>query len=96
MTTMMPTALHEHIAAGESQTLEFNASLDKVSSEFLVAFANARGSSVLAGVSQTGKPARTIERWLKQLKDRQHIEFRGAPKTGGYFLRTLGQINGGQ
>jgi len=27
---------------------------------------------------------RTIERWLKQLKDSQRIEFRGAPKTGGY------------
>lgn len=28
---------------------------------------------------------RTIERWLKQLKDQGQIEFRGAPKTGGYF-----------
>ena len=28
---------------------------------------------------------RTIERWLKQLKDRDLIEFRGATKTGGYF-----------
>ena len=36
-------------------------------------------------VAQTGKPQRTIERWLKQLKDRQQIEFRGAPKTGGYY-----------
>lgn len=36
-------------------------------------------------VAQTGKSQRTIERWLKQLKDRQQIEFRGAPKTGGYF-----------
>jgi ATP-dependent DNA helicase RecG len=29
--------------------------------------------------------AKNIERWLKQLKDSQHIEFRGAPKTGGYY-----------
>ncbi len=29
---------------------------------------------------------RTIERWLKQLKDQQQIEFRGAPKSGGYYL----------
>lgn len=36
-------------------------------------------------VIQAGKPQRTIERWLKQLKDSQHIEFRGAPKTGGYY-----------
>ena len=27
---------------------------------------------------------RTIERWLKQLKDEGKIEFKGAPKTGGY------------
>ena len=38
-------------------------------------------------VSQTGKPQRTIERWLKQLKDNQLIEFRGAPKTGGYYRK---------
>jgi ATP-dependent DNA helicase RecG len=43
-------------------------------------------------VAQTGKPQRTIERWLKQLKDRQQIEFRGAPKTGGYYCKnTLNQ-----
>ncbi|MDO9147066.1 MAG: putative DNA binding domain-containing protein [Hydrogenophaga sp.] len=40
-------------------------------------------------VSQTGKPRRTIERWLKQLKDSQRIEFRGAPKTGGYHPKDL-------
>ena len=51
------------------------------------------GLRVTELVSQRGKPARMIERWLKQLKDNQRIEFRGAPKTGGYFLRTLGQIN---
>ena len=36
-------------------------------------------------VAQTGKPQRTIERWLKQLKENGLIEFRGAPKTGGYY-----------
>jgi len=29
---------------------------------------------------------RTVERWLKQLKDKQQIEFRGAPKSGGYYF----------
>ena len=32
-----------------------------------------------------GVSKRTVERWLKQLKDENQIEFRGAPKTGGYF-----------
>jgi len=30
-------------------------------------------------------PQRTLERLLKQLRDENKIEFRGAPKTGGYF-----------
>ena len=48
------------------------------------------GLRVAELVSQTGKPVRTIQRWLKQLKDSLRIEFRGAPKTGGYFLHDLG------
>jgi len=28
---------------------------------------------------------KNVERWLKQLKTQQAIEFRGAPKTGGYY-----------
>jgi len=28
---------------------------------------------------------RTIERWIKQLKNENKIEFKGAPKTGGYW-----------
>lgn len=30
-------------------------------------------------------PLRTIERWLKQLKETDKIEFRGATRTGGYY-----------
>lgn len=30
---------------------------------------------------------KNIERWLKQLKDEDKIEFKGAPKTGGYFVK---------
>ena len=30
---------------------------------------------------------RTIERWLKTLREQGLIEFRGAPKTGGYFVK---------
>lgn len=29
-------------------------------------------------------PAKTLEKWLKRLKDRGDIEFKGSPKTGGY------------
>ena len=30
---------------------------------------------------------RTIERWLKQLKEQDLIEFKGATKTGGYYSK---------
>jgi ATP-dependent DNA helicase RecG len=41
-------------------------------------------------VSALGVSQRTIERWLKQLKDQQKIVFRGAAKTGGYFVQGEG------
>jgi ATP-dependent DNA helicase RecG len=32
-----------------------------------------------------GASPKNVERWLKQLKETQRTEFRGAPKTGGYW-----------
>ena len=32
-------------------------------------------------------PLRTIQRALKQLKDEDKIEFRGSPKSGGYYAK---------
>lgn len=34
-----------------------------------------------------GKSVQTVERYVRTLKDSGAIEFRGAPKTGGYFAR---------
>lgn len=34
-------------------------------------------------------PLRTVQRWLKQLKDENKIEFQGVPKTGGYVLKDM-------
>ena len=36
---------------------------------------------------QTGSSLRTVERWLKQLKDEDKIEFKGSPKTGDYYVK---------
>lgn len=30
-------------------------------------------------------PQRTLERWLKELREQKKIKFQGAPKTGGYY-----------
>jgi len=35
-------------------------------------------------------PPKTVERWLKQLKDDGKIVFKGAPKKGGYFINDHG------
>ena len=32
-------------------------------------------------------PVKTLERWLKQLREQSKIEFIGAPKTGGYYVK---------
>jgi len=32
------------------------------------------------------EPLRTIQRWIKQLKDEGKIEYRGSKKTGGYYV----------
>jgi len=37
---------------------------------------------------------KTIERWLKQLKENKQVEFRGAPKNGGYFPLEISGENG--
>ena len=39
----------------------------------------------MSGIMQTS--TKNLERWLKQLKEKDQIEFRGAPKTGGYYLK---------
>ncbi|MCG6534274.1 MAG: winged helix-turn-helix domain-containing protein, partial [Syntrophales bacterium LBB04] len=34
-------------------------------------------------------PAKTIERWIKYLRDEGSIVFKGASKTGGYFVKEV-------
>jgi ATP-dependent DNA helicase RecG len=40
-----------------------------------------------------GIPEKTLEHWLKRLRDQKMIEFRGSPKNGGY-RRKDGQVEG--
>ena len=32
-------------------------------------------------------PNKTLERWIKTLREKGKIEFKGAPKTGGYIIK---------
>ncbi|CAM2785563.1 ATP-dependent DNA helicase RecG [Flavobacterium succinicans] len=44
------------------------------------------GVNVLLLMNHFEVPKRTVERWVKQLRDEDKIEFRGASKTGGYWV----------
>lgn len=46
---------------------------------------NNPGKNVRQIQRQLGISQRTIERCLKKLREQRKIEFRGAPKTGGYY-----------
>lgn len=45
------------------------------------------GKRVINFEKNFGVTNRTIERWLKKLKDDDKIEFKGSSKTGGYFVK---------
>lgn len=44
------------------------------------------GSSVPFFAETVGVSSRSIERLLKNLREEGKVEFRGAPKTGGYYV----------
>ena len=50
------------------------------------AIRNNPGMNAPALVNMLQKSQRTIQRYLKQLSDKGRIEFRGAPKNGGYHI----------
>ena len=52
----------------------------------LISIGQYPGSSALFFEDKLNKPKRTIERWLKKLRDEGKIEFRGSKKYGGYWL----------
>ena len=53
--------------------------------DILLLIENNPGINVSNIKSLLNVPQRTIERWINQLKKENKIEFKGAPKTGGYY-----------
>lgn len=51
--------------------------------EFIKTNPNLRANEISASIKI---PLRTVQRWLKQLRDEAKIEFKGSPKTGGYVV----------
>ncbi|WP_281324276.1 ATP-binding protein [Flavobacterium sp. IMCC34518] len=60
--------------------------LDSNSNSIFSFIAKNPGVNILSLINHFSVPKRTVERWVKQLKDDRKIEFRGAPKTGGYWV----------
>jgi Fic family protein len=60
--------------------------VNTVENEIVELLKGTPGLNAPALASATGKGLRTIQRYLKILSDHDKIRFRGAPKTGGYFL----------
>ena len=51
----------------------------------LVFIENNLGTNVLTMEKHFNVTQRTIERWIKILKEENKIEFKGVPKKGGYW-----------
>jgi ATP-dependent DNA helicase RecG len=56
-------------------------------SGLLVLITDQSGLRSAALAKMLGTSPKNVERWLKQLKDQDLIEFRGATKTGGYYSK---------
>jgi Fic family protein len=57
-----------------------------IENEILILLGASPGLNAPAIASVLGKSLRTIQRYIKRLSDLDKISFKGAPKTGGYFL----------
>ena len=51
--------------------------------EYIRLYPGCRTSAIAEAVGTT---IRTLERHIRQLREQGKIEFRGAPKTGGYYI----------
>ena len=78
-------AVNEGVRGGVSGGV--SGGVNTVSAHFRLLIQTQPGIKTSELIAQTAKPQRTVERWLKQLKDSETIEFRGAPKTGGYYIK---------
>lgn len=53
-----------------------------------------QGASAVDIENKLNIPLRTLQRWLKELKEKDLIEYRGSKKTGGYFVKSGAAIDG--
>ncbi len=69
--------------------VKFINDIEKEEFKTIIPFQENAGVNLLT-IIRVNPGKRTIERWLKELKelkDKNKIEFKGAPKTGGYYAK---------
>jgi len=75
----------------EYEKLQENLELDKKRNgdiNLLLVFISENQSLSAKNISENmNEPLKTIQRWIKQLKDENKIEYLGSKKTGGYFVK---------
>jgi len=59
----------------------------------LICIGNKPGLRIPELSEQLHTPTKTIERWIKKLRDENRIVFKGASKTGGYFMVEGGGVD---
>ena len=64
----------------------FSEGVNEGVSELLEIIRQNPGKRVPDFVKLLGRPSKTIERWVKVLRDDGKIEFKGSPKLGGYWV----------
>jgi ATP-dependent DNA helicase RecG len=85
---MAVTVFKKPFNNGQDNLIKSNGGVTKLRL-YIQAHPGQRASDIATGLNL---PLRTIERWLKKLKEAKTIEFRGASKTGGYFSTTKVEV----
>lgn len=69
----------------EKQKPESDEGVSEGVNKLLIYITNNPGERIPEISKKTDVPAKTLERWIKVLRELGKIEFRGSSKTGGYF-----------
>lgn len=77
----------ESIQLDEGIKANFDEGLNEGINQLLSVIASRPGARANELATLIGKSRQTVERYVKTLKDRGRIEFRGSKKTGGYFAK---------
>ncbi len=83
---MLPAPITGEVTGDEGVSEGVNEGVSEGASTLLAAIGAEPGHRLPFYAGRLDAPAKSVERWLKQLRDSNQVEFHGAPKTGGYYV----------